>query len=122
MLQPEERQMLSNAGDTENLEKKENPDYSELKSLNIWQLLEHTTRRWPKREALVSGDRRYNFQKVLGLAERCAAGLAHNGLVKGDRLALIMPNWTEFVIAYFAAARLGAVLVPLNVRYRRHEL
>lgn len=114
--------MPSNTGDAQNLEKNEKVDYSGLKSLNIWQLLEHTARQWPEREALVFENRRYNFQKVLELAEHCAAGLAHHGLVKGDRLALIMPNWTEFVIAYFAAARLGAVLVPLNVRYRRHEL
>jgi fatty-acyl-CoA synthase len=97
-------------------------DYSELKSLNIWQLLEHTAARWPEREALVSGPRRYNFREILGLVERCATGLAHHGLVKGDRVALIMPNWAEFIITYFAAARLGAILVPLNVRYRRHEL
>ncbi len=114
--------MALNAGDAENLGKNVEVDYSGLKSLDIWQLLQHTARQWPEREALVFGDRRYNFQKVLELAERCAAGLAHNGLIKGDRLALIMPNWTEFVVAYFAAARLGAVLVPLNVRYRRHEL
>lgn len=97
-------------------------DYSELKSLNIWQLLEHTAGKWPEREALVFGKRRYNFREVLEMSEQCAAGLAHHGLGKGDRMALIMPNWTEFVVAYFAAARLGAILVPLNVRYRRHEL
>ncbi len=100
----------------------ERADYSVLKSLNIWQLLEHSAEKWPEREALVFGPRRYNFREVLQLAEQCAAGLAHHGLGKGDRMALIMPNWTEFIITYFAAARLGAILVPLNVRYRRHEL
>lgn len=103
-------------------EKNQAVDYANLKSLNIWQLLEHNAAQWPKREALVSGPRRYNFQEILRLAGRCATGLARHGLAKGDRVALIMPNWTEFIITYFAAARLGAILVPLNVRYRRHEL
>lgn len=97
-------------------------DYSDLKSLNIWQLFEHTAGKWPEREALVFEKRRYTFGEVFALAEKCAAGLAHHGLTKGDRLALVMPNWVEFVITYLAAARLGAILVPLNVRYRRHEL
>jgi fatty-acyl-CoA synthase len=96
--------------------------YSELKSLNIWQILEHSAAAFPEREALVFGSRRYSFNEVKRLAEQCAAGLHHHGLRKGDRIALIMPNWTEFVIAYFAVARLGAILVPLNVRFRRQEL
>ncbi len=97
-------------------------DYSEVKALDLWQMLARTARNWPRREALVSGPNRYNFEQVLDRAERCAAGLYFHGLRKGDRLALIMPNWAEFVIAYFAVARLGAVLVPLNVRYRANEI
>src|SRR4051794_23955789 len=91
-------------------------DYSEVKSLDLWQMLERTAQLYPEREALVSGSHRYTFQQVQAMALRCAAGLYQNGLRQGDRLGLIMPNWTEFVVAYFAAARLGAVLVPLNVR------
>lgn len=97
-------------------------DYSEAKSLNLWELLERAAQKWPEREALVSGSRRYTFAEIYKLAEECAAGLHRHGLGKGDRLGLIMPNWAEFVITYFATARLGAIMVPLNVRYRANEL
>ena len=97
-------------------------DYSEVKTLNVWQLLERAARLYPHNEALVAGTRRYTFEQVRGLVEQCAAGLYRHGLRKGDKLALVMPNWAEFVVGYFAVARLGAVLVPLNVRYRSHEL
>ncbi|MBV9774086.1 MAG: AMP-binding protein, partial [Gemmatimonadetes bacterium] len=39
-----------------------------------------------------------------------------------DRVALTLPNWPEFIIAMFAAAKLGAVIVPLNPRYTTPEL
>ncbi len=97
-------------------------DYSELKSLDLWELLQQRSLEYGAREVLVSGDRRFNYTQLTRLSEECAAGLYRHGLRKGDRLALILPNWAEFVIAYFAAARLGAVLVPLNVRYRSQEL
>lgn len=97
-------------------------DYSQVKSRDLWQMLEHTTGLFSEREALVSGSRRYTFRQVQAMALRCAAGLYQNGLRQGDRVGLIMPNWAEFVVAFFAAARLGAVLVPLNVRYRANEI
>jgi fatty-acyl-CoA synthase len=85
-------------------------------------MLERTAGLYPEREVLVSGSHRYTFRQVQAMALRCAAGLYQNGLRQGDRLGLIMPNWAEFVVAFFAAARLGVVLVPLNVRYRANEV
>src|SRR5690606_22469815 len=45
---------------------------------------------------------------------RIANGLAQLGLKKGDRLAIVLPNCAEFVPLWFAAAKLGAVEVPVN--------
>ncbi len=100
----------------------QNVGFPHLTSKTIWQLFENTVEQGPQREALVSGDKRYSFQQVHTMAWQCASGLYQHGLRAGDRLSLIMPNWTEFVITYLAAARLGAVLVPLNVRYRANEI
>ena len=47
-------------------------------------------------------------------ADALAASLAGFGVKEGDRVALILPAWPEYVISLFAAAKLGAVLVPLN--------
>jgi fatty-acyl-CoA synthase len=97
-------------------------DYSELKELNLWQLFDHSSTKFAEREALVSGSRRLTFGQLRQQIEQCAAGLYKHGIRKGDRIGLIMPNWAEFPITYWAAARLGAVLVPLNVRYRAQEI
>ncbi|MCX6050497.1 MAG: AMP-binding protein [Chloroflexi bacterium] len=50
------------------------------------------------------------------------AGLQKWGLQKGDRVAFFLSNCPEFLIAYLAVIRLGAIMVPINLRYRRLEL
>ena len=71
---------------------------------------------------LISGSRRLTYGQVRDRATALAASLSGLGIEKGDRIALDLPNWPEFVIALFAAARLGAVIVPLNPRYTVPEL
>ena len=44
------------------------------------------------------------------------------GVAKGDKVGLWMPNIPEWVAAYFAIARIGAVVVPMNTRYKPHEV
>ncbi|MEA2564333.1 MAG: malonyl-CoA/methylmalonyl-CoA synthetase [Acidobacteriota bacterium] len=51
-----------------------------------------------------------------------AAGLHARGLRRGDRIAFFLGNRPEFVTAYLAVVRLGAVMVPLNLAYRRREI
>src|SRR4029077_4680071 len=55
-------------------------------------------------------------------ADVLAAGLAALGLKKGDRVAFFLGNRLEFVIAYLGVIRLGAVMVPINLAYRRREI
>lgn len=63
---------------------------------------------------------------VDALAARCAAGLAARGVARGDRVATLLDNGIEIVVTFFAATRLGAVLVPINTAYKgeflRHQL
>jgi acyl-CoA synthetase (AMP-forming)/AMP-acid ligase II len=71
---------------------------------------------------LVAGDRTWTFREVADAADAMAAGLYQLGVEPGDRMAIDLPNWPEFVISVFAAARLGAVIVPLNPGYTSREL
>ncbi len=73
-----------------------------------------TARRVPGRTALVDGDVRLTFAELDAVIDRAAAGLAGEGLVAGDRLALLSHNCWQFAVLSFACARLGVVLVPVN--------
>jgi len=53
---------------------------------------------------------------------RLAAGLRARGVVPGDRVAVQLPNWSEFAVSAVAIARLGAVMVPIMPIYRRDEV
>lgn len=63
-----------------------------------------------------------SYAELYLAAERTAAGFAERGLKRGDRIAFFLGNRPEFVIAYLAAIRLGAVVVPINLAYRKVEL
>jgi len=97
-------------------------DYTALQAASVWEVLAKNGSNRAGHEAVVLGKHRLTYRDLIGQAECLAAGLYHRGLRKGDILALLLPNWPEFVVTYFAAARLGAVLVPLNTRYRETEL
>ena len=68
------------------------------------------------------GSRDLTFAALQAEAQRWAAAFTRMGVSKGDRVALYLCNRPEFVIAYLAALEAGAVMVPINLRYRRREL
>ena len=79
-------------------------------------MLEEAVQRNPGGEALVCGDQRLTYPQLLLQSSQVAAGLAARGVGPGDRVALLLGNRIEFVTTLFAAARLGAVTVPLSTR------
>jgi acyl-CoA synthetase (AMP-forming)/AMP-acid ligase II len=54
------------------------------------------------------------YRELDAKVDQTATALAHLGLAKGDRFALMAPNSDAFVVAFYAALRLGAILVPIN--------
>lgn len=76
----------------------------------------------PDRPFVSFGDRRLTYGEVDARSDALAAALHELGIEAGDRVALTLPNWPEFVVTVFAAAKLGAVIVPLNPRHTTPEL
>jgi acyl-CoA synthetase (AMP-forming)/AMP-acid ligase II len=66
--------------------------------------------------------RKWTFGEVEGQAEALAASLSNLGVEAGDRVAVVLPGCPEFAVAFFALAKLGAVLVPLSPRLTETEL
>jgi acyl-CoA synthetase (AMP-forming)/AMP-acid ligase II len=81
-----------------------------------------TVTRHGDREALVLGQARLGYGELDTLVERVAGNLARRGVDKGERVAVALGNRLEFVHLVLACARLGAIVVPLNVRQRRPEI
>jgi malonyl-CoA/methylmalonyl-CoA synthetase len=94
--------------------------------VNLLDLFTIPLRRWPEKTALrfrgEPGDCELSFAKLFAEARRLAAGLQARGIGKGDRVAFFLGNRPDFVTAFLAVLHLGAVLVPINLAYRRREI
>jgi long-chain acyl-CoA synthetase len=76
----------------------------------------------PEGEAIVCDGRHWTWGDVEAETTRISASLAKRGIVAGDRIALLLGNRPEFVLALYAILRLGAIAVPLSMRYQTAEI
>ena len=90
--------------------------------LGLWAMIEAAATRNPDGEALVCGERRMSWREVARQSAQIAAGLRKIGVQRGDRIALLLGNRIEFVLALFGAAHLGAVTVLLSTRQQKPEI
>jgi cyclohexanecarboxylate-CoA ligase len=77
---------------------------------------------YPERVAVTDGTSTVTYGRLREDALRIAAGLQTLGVKKGDRVAVQMPNWSEFALITAALSRLGAVLVPIMPIFRHQEV
>jgi len=90
--------------------------------MDIIKMLEINVCRHPWKEAIIYQDRRYTYDEFNRKVNQLAHGLKAKGVVKGDKVALMMKNSDYFALAYYACAKIGAVLVPMNFRLLAKEL
>ena len=85
-------------------------------------LPEGAAQRWDAREALAFQGKRWTFAELHAGVEAAAKGLLQLGIAPGDKVALWMVNRPEWLHAMFAIMQIGAVLVPLNTRFRTEDM
>jgi HIP---CoA ligase len=90
-------------------------------SRTIPALLDRAAGEFPGREALVDGGVRWTFAELAAQIRRCAAAMIASGVRRGDRVAVWAPNGHRFVVAALGAVTAGAVLVPVNTRFKGAE-
>ena len=95
-----------------------------LLGCTIGDALDTTARAYSNSPALVSRhqNQRLSFAELSAAVEQFARGLMHLGVQKGDRVGIWATNCSEWVIAQFATAKIGAILVNVNPAYRAYEL
>src|SRR5437867_12423511 len=90
--------------------------------MNIAQGLAHTKKTSGTRQAVACGETRYTWDEFDQRTDALARGLASLGVLRGDRVAVLMLNCHRYLELYYACARMGAVIVPLNIRLVRPEI
>ncbi len=85
-------------------------------------LLAGAVRDAPHGIALIHGDTRMTYGQLHAQAQALAAGLRALGVTRGSRVAIALPNMPVWVALQFACARIGAIVVAVNTRFRSAEL
>src|SRR5690606_24836919 len=91
-------------------------------TMTVDRLLFRSARITPDKVALIAGTDSITYEGLERLSCRLGRALLADGIRRGDRVGLILPNCIEFIASFFAVSRIGAVLVPLNPAYTDAEL
>jgi long-chain acyl-CoA synthetase len=85
-------------------------------------IFEETARKYPGNTAVIFLDTKVTYRRLLGWVDAFATALCQLGVKKGDVVGLRLPNSIHYVIAYFAAMKIGAVITANNPLYKAAEI
>ena len=97
----------------------ENPNIPEM---SVPELIDQLADKYAKNTALIFYGKKITYGRLKELIHRFATGLADQGVKKGDTVALYLLNCPQYVIAYFAALKLGAKVTPISPVYTSKEV
>ncbi len=89
---------------------------------SLYQLFKEATETYKQQSAVHFMGRELSYGQLAEQVDSMASALAELGVKKGDRVAIHLPNSTQFPIAFFAAHAIGAVVVPCNPLYVAREM
>ena len=90
--------------------------------ITLGDMLDKAADLYPRKEALIGSGRRYTYTELRRQADTMAYRLLQAGFKPGDRILLQLPNWPEFVIAFFALQKAGLITVLLTVNHTAREI
>jgi long-chain acyl-CoA synthetase len=90
--------------------------------MNLAQYLEDTARNHPAKVAVRHEGQTITYQDLNTQCNQLANGLKASGLTAGDHCMVMMPNSIQVILIYYALTKLGAVIVPVNFLFKKHEL
>lgn len=91
-------------------------------TMSLVSLLEESARRHKDRTALVLGDEQVTYHELWQQVRQYAGALQNQGVKRGDRVALLIPNVTAFPRLYYAVLALGAIVVPIHALLKSKEI
>jgi acyl-CoA synthetase (AMP-forming)/AMP-acid ligase II len=84
--------------------------------MGLFDILKKTARDTPAKEAVVCGENRYSYAVLKDRVDKLSSSLLFLGIQKDDKIAIIHRNCHRYLETYFASAKIGAILVPVNYR------
>ncbi|MCA1987786.1 MAG: long-chain fatty acid--CoA ligase [Desulfarculus sp.] len=98
------------------------PPVKEIPDKSIPQVFDEAAAKFGGKPALIFYGKKISYQELREQTDRFAAALANLGVRKGDRVALLLLNCPQYVIAYLGALKAGAVVTPVSPVYTSQEV
>jgi len=102
--------------------REEVPPNVEIPEESVVEMFDKATDRWKDKTALIFYGRKISYKEVRDHVDRFATALSDLGIKKGDRVALLLLNSPQFIIAYFGALKAGATLTTISPVYVSPEI
>ncbi|WP_338448735.1 class I adenylate-forming enzyme family protein [Niallia oryzisoli] len=90
--------------------------------MSVYELLKEASLKYGDQEVIYDLKQRFSYKQLKNDVDYLAGGLKRKGIVKGDRVAVSLPNWYENVVVLFAIAKIGAIVVPFSPKYKSFEV
>lgn len=94
----------------------------EIAMTSVNELFEEATDKWKNKTAIIFYGRKISYKELKEKVDRFATALFDLGIRKGDRVGILLLNSPEFIISFYAVAKLGAIITPLSPVYVSSEL
>lgn len=98
------------------------PPEVEIQAKSLGQIFDETTDRWKDRTAVIFYGNSISFKELREKVDRFANALSCLDVKKGDRVALLLLNSPEFIISWYAASKVGAIITPISPVYVSSEI
>jgi len=98
------------------------PNEVDIPEISVPEIFDQMAEKYGSKTALIFYGNKISYKKLKELIDRFATALADLGVVKGDTVALFLLNCPQYVIAYFAALKLGAKVTPISPVYTSQEV
>jgi acyl-CoA synthetase (AMP-forming)/AMP-acid ligase II len=93
-----------------------------LRDYTIYDFIVRNSILYPEKDSILFSNHRLTHRHFKTKCDQLAAGLLQRGVQQGDRLGVVAHNCDEFIILYGAAAKIGAILLPINWRFQQDEM
>jgi long-chain acyl-CoA synthetase len=98
------------------------PDEINFPRQPVHQILDLSALQFGDRPAVAFRNTQLTYGEIKVLVDRLATALAGLGIIKGDRVGIMLPNCPQYLISFFAIVRLGAIVVNINPGYTQREV
>ena len=105
----------------ENYDKEVSPNLH-YEDIAVYEYLDRVAQKYPQRKAIVFNNWKITYNKLKNISETVAANLRGYGLNPGDRVAIMLPNLPQTIIAYWGVLKAGGTVVMTNPLYMEKEM